>query len=191
MAILPADDPVAVALGQAIRAGDSTALQRLPAEDPGRALVHIQGRNGSTRTPLHIATDWPGYFPRDSAVVGLLIDAGADPNAPVTGSDHAETPLHWDASGDASIASGWSMVGGRRQRSYELTTAGRAVLGEQRSAWREFAHPVSALMDPWGVSGDGVRPPSGRQPQELAGWSRSTWPQSRRGERSRWSADAG
>jgi DNA-binding PadR family transcriptional regulator len=45
------------------------------------------------------------------------------------------------------VAGGWSMVGGRRRRSYELTTAGRAALGEQRCAWREFARTVSALMD--------------------------------------------
>lgn len=45
------------------------------------------------------------------------------------------------------VASGWSMVGGRRRRSYELTPAGRASLSVQRSAWREFAETVSALMD--------------------------------------------
>lgn len=100
MAILPADDPVAVTLGHAIRTGDTGALQRLLAEDPERASVRIRGRDGGTRTPLHIATDWPGYFPHGPAVVGLLIDAGADPNAPVTGSDHTETPLHWAASSD-------------------------------------------------------------------------------------------
>lgn len=46
-----------------------------------------------------------------------------------------------------SVASGWSMVGGRRRRSYELTDSGRAALGAQRFAWREFAQTVSALMD--------------------------------------------
>jgi uncharacterized protein len=30
----------------------------------------------------------------------VLVDAGADPNAPVGGSWHAETPLHWAASSD-------------------------------------------------------------------------------------------
>jgi ankyrin repeat protein len=30
----------------------------------------------------------------------MLIDAGADPNAPVEGSWHKETPLHWAASSD-------------------------------------------------------------------------------------------
>jgi PadR family transcriptional regulator, regulatory protein PadR len=45
------------------------------------------------------------------------------------------------------VTGGWSVVGGRRRRSYELTGSGRAALGEQRSAWREFAQTVSALMD--------------------------------------------
>lgn len=100
MTTLPADDPVAVALGHAIRAGDTGALHRLLAEDPGRASVRVRGRGGVTRTPLHLATDWPGYFPHGPAVVGLLLDAGADPDAPVNGSGHAETPLHWAASSD-------------------------------------------------------------------------------------------
>jgi ankyrin repeat protein len=30
----------------------------------------------------------------------MLIQAGADPNAPVEGSWHSETPLHWAASSD-------------------------------------------------------------------------------------------
>lgn len=49
---------------------------------------------------LHVVTDWPGYFPGGPEIVRLLIDAGADPNAAVTGSWHAETPLHWAASSD-------------------------------------------------------------------------------------------
>lgn len=44
------------------------------------------------------------------------------------------------------VVSGWSMVGGRRRRTYELTAAGSAALAERRSAWREFAATVSALM---------------------------------------------
>ena len=45
------------------------------------------------------------------------------------------------------IAGGWSVVGGRRRRVYDLTGAGRAALGERRSAWQEFAQTVNALMD--------------------------------------------
>jgi ankyrin repeat protein len=47
-----------------------------------------------------MAADWPGFFPRGPEVVAVLIAAGADPSAPVEGSWHAETPLHWAASSD-------------------------------------------------------------------------------------------
>jgi hypothetical protein len=47
-----------------------------------------------------MAADWPGCFARGPEVVAVLIAAGADPSAPVEGSWHAETPLHWAASGD-------------------------------------------------------------------------------------------
>ena len=53
----------------------------------------------TARTLLHIATDWPGHFPGGARTVALLIDAGADVNARVTG-PHNETPLHWAASSD-------------------------------------------------------------------------------------------
>lgn len=44
------------------------------------------------------------------------------------------------------VAGGWSTVGGRRRRSYELTAAGRTALSEQRSAWQEFAQTVGTLL---------------------------------------------
>ncbi len=100
MVTLPSDDVVAIALVQAIRAGDVDALRRLLDERPELASARLQGDKGTTRTPLHVAADWPGYFPNGPAVVHLLISAGADPNAPVAGSWHAETPLHWAASSD-------------------------------------------------------------------------------------------
>jgi PadR family transcriptional regulator, regulatory protein PadR len=46
------------------------------------------------------------------------------------------------------VAASWAIVGGRRRRSYELTASGRAALSSQRSAWREFAETVTALMEP-------------------------------------------
>ena len=46
------------------------------------------------------------------------------------------------------ISGGWSTVGGRRRRSYQLTAAGRRALGEERSAWREFSATLSALLQP-------------------------------------------
>lgn len=100
MVTLRADDPAAVALAAAIRGGDLQSLERLLGERPGLAAARIVDAKGGVRTPLHIATDWPGHFPNGPAVVAMLVRAGGDPNAPVEGSWHAETPLHWAASSD-------------------------------------------------------------------------------------------
>ncbi len=97
---LASDDPVAVALVQAIHAGDTGAVRRLLEENPALASARLRDGKGGTRTPLHVAADWPGYFPNGAAIVPPLAGAGADPSAPVTGSWHAETPLHWAASSD-------------------------------------------------------------------------------------------
>jgi hypothetical protein len=88
-------DPAASAAVQAIRTGDTTSLSALLDENPGLANVHIH----DSRTPLLVVTDWPGYFPHGPAIVRLLIEAGADPNAD-SGGDRPETPLHWAASSD-------------------------------------------------------------------------------------------
>src|SRR5436190_15163485 len=69
----------------------STMDLRAPGCGTGRA---------SLRSPLHVATDWPGYFPNGPHVVRVLVGAGADPNAAAGAPGHAETPLHWAASSD-------------------------------------------------------------------------------------------
>jgi ankyrin repeat protein len=72
------------------------------AERPELASVRMIGRKGlegGWRTPLHAATDWPGYFPGAPASVAVLLEAGADPNDN-TGGARPETPLHWAASTD-------------------------------------------------------------------------------------------
>lgn len=94
---LPHGDPVAVELTSVIHRGDLDALRRLLVERPELASVRMIGRKGvegGWRTPLHAATDWPGYFPAAPAAIALLLKAGADPNDD-TGGDRPETPLHW------------------------------------------------------------------------------------------------
>lgn len=48
------------------------------------------------------------------------------------------------------LRSSWTAVGGRRRRSYRLTSAGRRSLTAQRTAWREFTTTIGAVLD--GVS---------------------------------------
>ncbi|QFY10161.1 PadR family transcriptional regulator [Nonomuraea phyllanthi] len=49
------------------------------------------------------------------------------------------------------IAGSWSVVGGRRRRSYELTAAGRTALSRERTGWQEFAIAITAALGtrPW------------------------------------------
>jgi ankyrin repeat protein len=107
---IPGDDPVAAGLVQAIRGGDTSALGRLLEKEPRLARARIAERGG-TRTPLHVVTDWPGYFPGGPHTVRLLIGAGADPDA-VTTPGPPETPLHWAASSDDSDVAAALIDGG-------------------------------------------------------------------------------
>jgi DNA-binding PadR family transcriptional regulator len=49
------------------------------------------------------------------------------------------------------IAGSWSVVGGRRRRTYQLTEAGTAALGQERTGWQDFAGAVTAALGtgPW------------------------------------------
>ena len=97
---LSKSDPVARTLTEAIHAGDVEALKQLLDEHPGLAAARLVDAKGGSSTPLHAVTDWPGFFPHGPTIVAVLIEAGADPDAQVEGSWHAETPLHWAASSD-------------------------------------------------------------------------------------------
>lgn len=46
------------------------------------------------------------------------------------------------------LAGEWATVGGRRRRTYRLTSSGRAALAGERSAWREFAGTIGRVLDP-------------------------------------------
>ncbi|MDQ6635164.1 MAG: ankyrin repeat domain-containing protein [Gemmatimonadota bacterium] len=100
MQYIRADDPLAIAAAAAIHTGSVSALKRLLEENPGLAAARIgDDANGMSRTLLHMATDWPGHFPRAAATVAALVESGADVNARFSG-PHTETPLHWAASSD-------------------------------------------------------------------------------------------
>jgi ankyrin repeat protein len=100
-----------LALVAAIHGGDVQTLQQLLDQDPSLAASPLGGAQGM-RTPLHVVTDWPGYFPKGPEIVRVLILAGADPNARNPGKRFAETPLHWAASSDDVEVAGALIDGG-------------------------------------------------------------------------------
>jgi ankyrin repeat protein len=94
--------PLAVSVTAAIRGGQVEELRALLREHTDLATARIldaRCQGGGARSLLHIATDWPGNFPRGAETVVTLLQAGADVNANFGGA-HTETPLHWAASCD-------------------------------------------------------------------------------------------
>ena len=97
---IPAGDPLAAHVTDAIRAGDVAQLRRLLDDNPELARTQIADpRCDDTRSLLHVATDWPGHFPNGAAVVRTLVAAGNDVDAR-GGGRISEAPLHWAASSD-------------------------------------------------------------------------------------------
>ncbi len=99
MLTLPATQPPASGAIAAIHGGDVEALRRLLRDEPELASARIVRPPGHTLTLLHVATDWPGHFPRVAEIIAMLVDAGADVDARYEGV-HNQTPLHWAASSD-------------------------------------------------------------------------------------------
>jgi hypothetical protein len=61
------DNEIEATLVIAIRTGDLDTVRRLVHEVPGLAARPLGVAGG--RTPLHVAADWPGYFPDAPATV--------------------------------------------------------------------------------------------------------------------------
>jgi DNA-binding PadR family transcriptional regulator len=45
------------------------------------------------------------------------------------------------------ITGSWSVVGGRRRREYQLTSAGSRALSGKRADWRDFAAVISGALE--------------------------------------------
>jgi hypothetical protein len=123
MPTLSSDDDAAATLVRLIRAGDVEALRCL-LDYPELASARFRGTKGTTRTPLQVVADWPGYFPNGPMIVHLLIAAGADPDAPIIGGRCAETALHWAASSNDVDVAAALIAGGA-----DLEAPGASIAG--------------------------------------------------------------
>jgi hypothetical protein len=99
-AMLRESEQLVVEVIEAVRCGDAGSLRPLLAGNPGLAREYFESSDGSSRTLLHVVTDWPGFFPNGPAITRMLIKAGADPDARTCGGGFAEAPLHRTASSD-------------------------------------------------------------------------------------------
>jgi hypothetical protein len=99
------EEAQAVSAKQAIKDGDTKTLTVLLDANPELATAYI-GSDREARTLLHVATDWPGNLPNVVSTIETLVTAGADVNAPFVGPMHKETPLHFAASSDDTLALG-------------------------------------------------------------------------------------
>ena len=91
-------EPLGKRVVGAIRSGDLDELRRLLDEHPDLVSVRVtNSRDNALRSLLHIATDWPGHFPKVAETIAVLVAAGADVDAACVG-PHSEAPLHWAAS---------------------------------------------------------------------------------------------
>jgi ankyrin repeat protein len=156
MLTIGAQEPLAVAVTQAIHGGDLDALNRLLADNPGLATASIGGR-----TLLHLATDWPGHFPNVASVIKSLIAAGADPDATPNPGD--ETPLHWAASSDDVEAIDALLDSGANMEVQGASIAGGTPLEDavgygQWQAARRLVERGAAVEKLWHAATLGILP---------------------------------
>jgi hypothetical protein len=98
MATIGTEEPLAVAVVEAVRGGDLEALRRLLAEHPWLATARLGDDDpaGMSRTLLHVATDWPGHFSNGAATVAVLVEASTAPSgAPATADSSSARRTCW------------------------------------------------------------------------------------------------
>jgi len=105
---------------EAIQRGDVPALEQLLLANPALATLRVDGQ----RTLLHVATDWPGHFPKVRQTIEVLVAHGAEVNAAFHG-QHSETPLHWAASSGDVIA-----LDALLDRSADINSPGSVIDGK-------------------------------------------------------------
>ena len=76
--MLPSDDPRLAALTDAVQRGDVAVVRSLVSEHPELATER-HGDANESRTALHIATDWPGNFPRVAETIACLLYTSPSP----------------------------------------------------------------------------------------------------------------
>jgi ankyrin repeat protein len=85
-------------LKRVIAGGEVETLRAMLDAEPALARARVVGPGRERRTLLHVATDWPGHFPRVAETIALLMERGADADAPMEGGNAPERPLHGAAS---------------------------------------------------------------------------------------------
>ena len=98
-----------------------------------------KARDKDGRTPLHMAAAWSG----SSAVIDVLVKAGADPNA--REEEGKETPLHWAARAKGSSAVIAVLLKGGANLSARRREAGATPL--LLSVWNEDIAVMKALLE--------------------------------------------
>lgn len=153
-------DPLARAAVRAVQQGGVDVLHQLLTAQPGPATARIGKRSpgGMSGTLLHVATDWPGHFPRGAASVAVLAQGGADVNARFRG-PCGETPLHWAASsGDVAVldalldagagidAPGAVIAGGTPRDDATAFAQWNSHRGRRRGVWSPAAHVSTSSL---------------------------------------------
>ena len=128
---------------------EPSALRAALEKDPGLATARPDG----ARTLVHSLVDWPGHRAGAPELLALLVEFGADVNAPFGGPQHDETPLHWAASSDDVVMVDALLDAGADLEARGGTIAGGTALDDAvgYEQWRAAARLLErgAVPAPW------------------------------------------